>query len=773
MPLTLSWKRVKYFLVFLILSFKAFNVYSRETLANRGKYFFKGVVLQKGTKVPMKGVNIYLLPEGQKVTTNSLGEFSIKDPPLGLKTWIVNVTGHKTFKKDFEFKSSQSNIKIYLEKKSYLEFETTVIGKLKKKDPAKVSLYREEFLKAPGSNGDPVRALENLPGVLQSYDSNVAIQGSPPEDTKYLIEGHEIPFIFHFFGLNTVVVPETIDSIDFLSAGYGPEFGRANSGVINLNLRTPRTDRIHGMSFVDFTALGGFLEGPIGDNGRKGFFIGGRYSYLGEVLKFGSENFADDEEEETPPPTFNSAPTYFDFNFTYFNKLNDSSKFKLVSIISQDKAEAISFNEDGEDPTFTGRIYGRTRFFRFIPQYELKLKNSVKIKTSLGLGIDQQQFQPGGQELELNRFRASWRGSLTKNISKKYELTLGLDHLFEKFNDTFSITSSFFNEADVEVPESVAELFESKNKGSYLRQGYYLRNEISLVDKKLTLSPNLRFDYFEGNNSLYIQPRGGIKYSFSNDLSLSLNSGVYYQPNIPENLAIGTGNPDINPPNSIHYALRFSKDFRREKSDGLVLTGGLFHKSLRDLVIRSSSFINKGGVQIPERINNGGTGNITGFETLLRYRKERTSLSFGYTYTKSRRRDNGGAEYNAEQDQTHNLNFSGNYSWKNWSLTSRFRLVTGLPFTPINGGVYYENADVYIPIQGERLSERLSTFWQLDLRVDKKWIYDEYILSLYLDIQNVTNNKNEFGMGYSFDYSQSEPSTGLPILPTFGLKGEF
>ena len=158
---------------------------------------------------------------------------SLTDLPVGEREWIINVTGYQRFKQKFIYEQDSTEVKIYLEKKSYTQFETTVVGKVDKRDPVQKTLTQKEFLRLPGAGGDPVRAIENLPGVGQSYDANVAIQGSPPEDTKYLIEGHEIPCMFHFFGLNTVAVPETVKSVDFLAAGYGVEYGRAASGVIN------------------------------------------------------------------------------------------------------------------------------------------------------------------------------------------------------------------------------------------------------------------------------------------------------------------------------------------------------------------------------------------------------------------------------------------------------------------------------------------------------------------------------------------------------------
>ena len=69
-------------------------------------------------------------------------------------------------------------------------------------------------------------------------------------------------------------------------------------------------------------------------------------------------------------------------------------------------------------------------------------------------------------------------------------------------------------------------------------------------------------------------------------------------------------------------------------------------------------------------------------------------------------------------------------------------------------------------------SERNKDFIQLDIRVDRKWIFKDWILSAYLDVQNATNRKNIEDIEYNYDYTDSEFDS-VPIIPTFGLKGEF
>ncbi len=734
------------------------------------RFDVSGRLFEKGTRKPLVGVNLYILPEGLKATSQKDGYFEFKQVAPGAHEWVVSATDYKRLKEPFDLKAPVNDQRLYLERRSYVELGTTVIGKVKKKDPAKTTLDQSQFLTAVGSAGDPIRALENLPGVLQSFDANVAIQGSPPEDTRYLIEGHEIPFIFHFFGLNTVAVPETIQSIDFLAAGYGPEFGRASSGVINLNLREPRTDRTHAMAFVDFTALGGYFEGPITEDLSESFFIGGRYSYVGELIRLGSEAAAGDEESGAP--TFNTAPTYFDINTTYVKKFNGHSKLKVIGLASQDRVEAIA--NDADNPTFSGTVFGTTEFFRIIPRYEFEFSEGQRFETSIGGGVDRNIFEPGEQSLRQENIRFTWRSNYSQQVSEHYKFSLGTDFLFERFSFNSRIAQAFFRRDEISVPFEVSDLIITNSTGTDLRQGFFLRNDIDIIKDRLIFSPNLRVDHFELHNEVAWQPRAVLQWNIDEDSSLSLTSGYYVQPELIVNLLEATGNPDLKPSRSIHYSLRYLSDFRGGTTDGLQLRSSVFHKELKDLIADSPRTVTRNGETVPERFNNDGKGYSQGFDVLLQYSLRRFNFNLGYTFNISRRTDpRTGQDLPSEQDQTHNLNLTVGKQWEKYSAGLRFRYVTGLPFTPFESGVYSENSDIYIPVPGERLSQRFADFWQFDIRVDRKWIYNTWILSAYVDIQNVTNRSNEVGRVYNFDFTQSDSAMGLPLLPTFGVRGEF
>jgi hypothetical protein len=80
---------------------------------------------------------------------------------------------------------------------------------------------------------------------------------------------------------------------------------------------------------------------------------------------------------------------------------------------------------------------------------------------------------------------------------------------------------------------------------------------------------------------------------------------------------------------------------------------------------------------------------------------------------------------------------------------------------------------VFVPIQGAPYSTRQPDFVQLDLRVDKKFLFNAWWLDVYIDVTNVTDRKNVDGYAYSFDYTRRAPVTGIPIFPSLGIKAAF
>lgn len=235
------------------------------------------------------------------------------------------------------------------------------------------------------------------------------------------------------------------------------------------------------------------------------------------------------------------------------------------------------------------------------------------------------------------------------------------------------------------------------------------------------------------------------------------------------------GNPDVKSSRAWHLSVGAEKDFRGGRSEGWTVSSDAFLKELRMIVVPSTHLVTRDGVITPEGYNNDGEGRVVGIQTQAKYSlPDDWSLSVAYTLSRSRRSSSSEPDRPSQYDQTHLLGvLASKELGGNWRLSGRFRYATGNPNTPLTGGVLDSDNDVYLPVRGSIYSERLDSFYQLDVRLDKKWIYDKWILSLYLDIQNLTNRKNIERIEYSYDYTSHTETSGLPVLPTLGLKGEF
>lgn len=107
---------------------------------------------------------------------------------------------------------------------------------------------------------------------------------------------------------------------------------------------------------------------------------------------------------------------------------------------------------------------------------------------------------------------------------------------------------------------------------------------------------------------------------------------------------------------------------------------------------------------------------------------------------------------------------------KGWELGLKYRLSGGAPYTPYD---LVESQRTYT-ITGQGVSdfsklnsERLPTFNQLDVRVDKKFNFKRTSLNIYLDFQNALMSKSVSKDYYTFkrnaDNTGFETTDGKPL----------
>ena len=138
----------------------------------------------------------------------------------------------------------------------------------------------------PGTFGDPVRVIQNLPGVARApfVLGQLIVRGARADQTQTLFDGVEIPLLYHLGGGPSVVNAEFLDRVDFYPGGFGARYGRAVGGIVDVATRKGASDTWHGSAKVDLLDAGFFVESPI----APGISIAAaaRRSYVDTLLPF-------------------------------------------------------------------------------------------------------------------------------------------------------------------------------------------------------------------------------------------------------------------------------------------------------------------------------------------------------------------------------------------------------------------------------------------------------------------------------------------------------
>ncbi|MBA2322093.1 MAG: hypothetical protein H0V89_13185, partial [Deltaproteobacteria bacterium] len=292
---------------------------------------------------------------------------------------------------------------------------------------------------------------------------------------------------------------------------------------------------------------------------------------------------------------------------------------------------------------------------------------------------------------------------------------------------------------------------------------------------KFEMTTGLRYDGFisDDNDLVAFDPRITARYELTDTLSIDGGFGQYSQfPTFRQSAE----NPDLVEADALQTSIGF--DWQLLPDWSLEVTG--FENHLRGLIVgREDAFAfftgpPPFGPQDTGEYLNDGLGHAIGVEALLKLQSERTVGWLAVTVQRADRTDRNGEETLFTYDQPVILTALASHQLpKRWRLGARVRYGSGNPYTPVENRLWDLDSRTWIPLYGATDSSRLPPYWQADLRFDKEWVYRLWKLTFYLDLQNVTNRRNVEVIAWTTDYSAESPITGLPIIPAFGLRGEW
>jgi TonB family protein len=637
-----------------------------------------------------------------------------------------------------------------------------VQGEKPPREPTKHVLAAEEITKIPGTNGDALRAIGNMPGVARPRggDGALIIRGSSPKDSQVFVDGTNIPMVYHFGGLSSVIPSEMLEKLDFYPGNFGPQYGRATGGIVDVGVRSPRKDRIGGLMQVDLIDGRLLAEGPLSKDTR--FLIAGRRSWidawLGSALKQAGVGVS-------------TAPVYYDYQAMLEHDLTSKTTVRLFAFGADDRFKLTLNSPDSTDPALGGAASQAAKFVRLQGRIETRPTNTMRLSSQVSLGYDGEKDSIGSLALDAGAYTVEERTDFRAQLSPAVTAVVGLDVQYVRYDVGWTLPPLDFDSSQSTGPLFGRPMTTVHGTGNVVRPAGYAMFELTPVSG-LKLFPGIRTDYHTDTKTWTADPRLGARLDVHAGYprtTLKGGLGLYHQPPQPYQSIAPFGTPGVGSPSAIHSSI----GIEQEISHPIELSVEGFHKDLRNLAIAVPDANNS---QNGYSYQNIGSGRSYGAEFLLRYKPQGRFFGWlAYTLSRSERRDHpGDAAYLYEYDQTHILTALGSYKLgRGWQAGARFRYISGSPYTPELGGIVDYDAGSYAPItSNDKNSARAGAFHQLDLRIDKTWQHKDWSFSMYLDVQNTYFHNNPEGVAYNYNYSKTGSLTGIPFLPIIGLRGE-
>ncbi|NOU32915.1 MAG: TonB family protein [Polyangiaceae bacterium] len=632
--------------------------------------------------------------------------------------------------------------------------EVNVRGVKPPREVTKRTFEQRELSRIPGTNGDALRAIQNFPGVARppGLAGLLIVRGAAPNETNVFVDGTLIPLVYHFGGLSSVIPTEMLEKIDFYPGNFSSQYGRVTGGIVDVGVRAPKSDKLHGLAQADLIDTRLMAEGPIPFLGKGwSFAVAGRRSWFDTWLK---------PVLDAAGAGVTTAPVYYDYQAIVNKDFDKKQSVRFMFFGSDDRLALLVKRPNASEPTASGSASLGTAFYRFQARYKNRISDNTEVRVVAAAGKDAVEFNLGDNYFKLKTYPVSLRAEVSQKLGKGVTMNAGIDWLWAPYDVSVRLPppprpgeppgGPFLARPPLVVDES----------GTSYRPAIYDEVELTPWPGGRIVS-GVRVDYAKDTKKWDVSPRLVVRQDITRGFprtTIKGGVGVFQQPPQPQETNAVFGVPGLSSNRAIHYSLGVEREFTKQFEASV--EG--FYRDLDNLVV--------------QRVGNTGFGYSYGVETLLRYKPDAKFFGFiAYTLSRSVRQDSPSDPQRLFQfDQTHILTVLGSYRLgRGWEIGARFRLTSGSLTTPRQYGFFDENAGAYLPISYPTNGERLPVFHQLDVRVDKTWEFKAWKLSAYLDLLNSYNQGNVEGISYNYNSTLRTNGQSIPIIPSIGLRGEF
>ncbi|NDI98740.1 TonB-dependent receptor [Flavobacterium sp. LaA7.5] len=771
---------------------------------------FKGKIIEQSTKQPVIGASVFIDNTQFGTATDSIGVFAINDIPVGSYSVTISSIGFQT--------KNISEIIITFNKTYYSEIElledaTTLEGVTISSfkgdtDPltpvSSFSYSREEIFRNPGAQGDIMRALSTLPGVVSSGSqySAIAARGQGTRDNVYMIDDIPMFNLSHLeaegfaSGFNdpnggrfSIFAPRIIDNVVFQNGGFGATYGRRSSSYLGLGVKEGNRATWSFSGQVDL--LGGTIiaDGPVSE--KTSVFVAARYQNFAMLI-----NLLDEQQ---------SSVSFGDYLVKSTTQLNDNNKLSVIAMFNpegasrtiddaDELANEVNINDDNSgrnilwDHESSQAVLGlnlRTLLNSSSYLTNVLYYRSSTVDNNFGrfnplLDADGVIIDPrfGGYEDRLrhitnNQQEAGYRSIYTKNFDK-LKIIAGVDAMRVnlEYERLLSRTDTIYTFRARDISANPTQyyqvldpsLFNSTFDDNAFNGSGYVTLSWRVTDG-FTLNPGIRYDYTGFTEQHTVSPRLSGSIAISNKHSINFASGIYYQDAAYADIAGQTAGNTLKNERAIQSIL----GYKIQISNDLKFVAEGWHKQFDDVTVQPN--------RAQSYLTNDGTGYAYGADISLTKRLSKNYYGqISYSYMESKRDDHDGlGEYDYIFNIPHTISLLGSYKPNDkWIFSGKFRYSTGRPTDKyIVHSDVFNNPDMIrysqeiTAVNGERLPDFISLDVRADYNIQRKW----GTFSAFVDLVNISNR-------FNVNSEQFVPETGetmnigLGVFPTFGVRVE-
>lgn len=728
----------------------------------------RGEVQERGTRAPLYGALVRATDPATKKTWETLsrddGTFVLEGLPAGRVQIEIGQGGYDPLKSVLELPVATEGVQsldlepFRLEPDGSEQYRTVIQGERKKAAATEVLLEETELTRTPGTFGDPTRVVASLPGVARSPFGlgYYVVRGANLENTGFFIDGHPALYLYHLVGGPAVIHPEAVGRLRFYPGGYPPDFGRYAGGVIALDIKDPPTDRWHLDVELDVLKASALFTVPF-DEGKGTLTASLRRSYYELVL---------------PLVVDDVSLSYTDYMLRATWQATPSVHLRATAFGAEDRFSAAA--GDSQDGSASSQDLG-LGFHRGQLGASIDLDRTTSFTTSVAFEVDHTSGQRVSEDdadlrVSLTAYGLNAKAWFDWEASDDATMQTGVDLLWTEVDADLTVPS-FPPLGDPRPPQFDPITLSFGFTGPSLGVSPWIGANLEILPG-VNLLPGVRFNIerYAGAVHLSVDPKVAVRWLVHPDWTLKAALALAHQSPPVFQVEEPYGDPRIPQVTSLQTSLGVEWSF----FDGWDLSVEGFYNHYGDIARPNQSYRVEDGDVKRASFAADVEGRAFGLEVMLR--RQLGTWAYGwlsYTLSRSERMIPPRGWRATGIDQAHVLNLAWSFLLgEGWSLGARFTLTTGNPAYPVIGARYDADRDRYQPLFGDT-EERLPVFHRLDLRVDKTWRFDSWLLGAYIDVQNVYNQMNPESRRYSFDYTIQTDGVGLPILPTLGVKATF